>query len=349
MIDPVSREEGVVMKSFRFIDYMKLRVTFFLLLFLSGFLFPFLQYLYGYRVEAAWYCVEIELFLSIVIVVIDFRLQKNKYIKLQQRLENVSVYETETYVPSTCLEQEYEQIISALYEKAKECSDQMEMRYKGQIEYFTMWVHQIKTPIAALSLLLDNSDLEYSLKSAMKQEVFKIEQYASIVLEYLRIDNMSNDFILSPYDLEKIVKKVVKKYATIFIHEKNTLVMDNLEVSVQTDERWLAFLIEQILSNALKYTKEGTIHIYSEKDYINRTVLVIEDTGIGIKEEDIPRIFEKGYTGLNGRMNQKATGIGLYLCKKVADRLSCSISVESKVREGTKVSIFFPKENLEIF
>ena len=337
------------MKPFRIIDYIKLRIPFFLLLTLTCFLFPFLQYLYGYKVEAAWYCVEIELFVALIIICIDYRIQKMKYSKLLERYSNISVYETQVITTSNCMEEGYEWIIKSLQEKAKESSDQIETRHQGQIEYFTMWVHQIKTPISALSLLLDNTEIESSSKGSMKQEVFKIEQYAGLVLEYLRIDNMSNDFILSPYELDGIVRKVVKKFSTIFIHKKNSLVMDELNCKVQTDERWLAFLLEQILSNALKYTNQGTIRIYEEKDYIGRVVLVIEDTGIGIKEEDIPRIFERGYTGLNGRMHQKATGIGLYLSKKVADRLSCSISVTSKVREGTKVSIIFPKDDLEIF
>jgi signal transduction histidine kinase len=337
------------MKKFNLKEYVKLRIPFFLLLLFTCVLFPFLQYIYGYKVAAAWYCIEIELFVALVIVYIDYSIMKKKYNKLMERYSNISVYETQSIAPSNCIEEGYEVIIKALQEKAKESSDQIEIRYQGQIEYFTMWVHQIKTPISALSLLLDNTELESSVKNAMKQEVFKIEQYAGLVLEYLRIDNMSNDFILSPYDLDSVVKKVVKKFSTIFIHKKNSLVMEELKFKVQTDERWLGFLIEQILSNALKYTNQGTIKIYEEKDYIGRVVLVIEDTGIGMKEEDIPRIFERGYTGLNGRMNQKATGIGLYLSKKVADRLSCGIAVSSKIHEGTKVSIIFPKDNLEVF
>lgn len=337
------------MKKFRIIDYLKLRIPFFLLLILTCFLFPFLQYLYGYKVEAAWYCVQIELFVALVIICIDYRIQKQRYARLLERYSNISVYGTQTINSSNCFEKGYEELINSLREKAKESSDQIETRYQSQIEYFTMWVHQIKTPISALSLLLDHTEIEASPKSSMKQEVFKIEQYAGLVLEYLRIDNMSNDIMLSPYELDVIVRKAVKKFSTIFIHKRNSLIMDELKSKVLTDERWLGFLLEQILSNALKYTNQGTIRIYEEKDCIDRVVLVIEDSGIGIKEEDIPRIFERGYTGLNGRMNQKSTGIGLYLSKKVADRLSCSISVTSKVREGTKVSIIFPKDNLEIF
>lgn len=337
------------MKKFSFIEYIKIRIPFFLLLIFTCFLFPFVQYIYGYKVEAAWYCIEIELFVALIIICIDYSILKKKYEKLNERYSNITVYETQAVAPRNCIDEAYEVIIKVLQEKAKETSDQIEIRYQGQIEYFTMWVHQIKTPISALSLLLDNTELESSVKNSMKQEVFKIEQYAGLVLEYLRIDNMSNDFILSPYELDGVVRKVVKKFSTIFIHKKNSLVMEELKFKVQTDERWLAFLIEQILSNALKYTNQGTIRIYEERDYIGRVVLVIEDTGIGIKEEDIPRIFERGYTGLNGRVNQKATGIGLYLSKKVADKLSCGLSVSSKIHEGTKVSIIFPKDNLEVF
>ncbi|HEX3022445.1 MAG TPA: ATP-binding protein, partial [Lachnospiraceae bacterium] len=196
---------------------------------------------------------------------------------------------------------------------------------------------------------LQDSCMPQDTRNAMEQEVFKIEQYASMVLEYLRIENMNSDLILRPCMLSEVTRKAVKKYATIFIHKRISLDMQELTSKVLTDDKWLSFVIEQLLSNALKYTAKGTIRIYEDKDLECRTCLVIEDSGIGIKEEDIERIFDKGYTGFNGRQNQKSSGIGLYLCKQVANKLSHNIKIESKVNQGTKVSIVFSNEYLEVY
>lgn len=337
------------MKSLQIKNYIRLRIPFIILFLLSCILFPCVQYLSGYHMEGVLYSLEVEAFIVLVIVVIDYNIFNKKHKQLVERLDNISIYENGNKLSDTIIERDYEQIIERLYMIEKEFSEKMESRYLEQIEYFTMWVHQIKTPISALSLLFEDTQMDPNAKSAMKQEIFKVEQYAGMVLDYLRIDSMNSDMILTPNSLDSIVRKTIKKYSTIFIHKKNTLEVGKITSQVLTDEKWLGFLVEQILSNALKYTNKGMIKIYEEKDYIGRTTLVIQDNGIGIKEEDIPRIFEKGYTGLNGRMYQKATGIGLYLSKKVADKLSCTLIVDSKIHEGTKVSIVFPKEDFEAF
>ena len=173
-------------------------------------------------------------------------------------------------------------------------------------------------------------------------ELFKIEQYVEMVLTYLRMESMSSDMVLQWYAADDIVKQAVKKYSQLFILKKIALRMDMPEEMILTDEKWLAFVVEQILSNALKYTSEGTVSIYmKEKE------LVIEDTGIGIQEEDVPRVFEKGFTGFNGRRDKKSTGIGLYLCKTILDRLGHGIRIESKVGEGTKVFLYLERNVLD--
>lgn len=338
-----------MMTKLRIIDYLKMRWTNFILLVIACIMFPFVQYLFGYHVEAVLYSVEMLITIFAVLTIVDYLILKYKHNKLQERIQNLSVYSTHKIIPTNLLEKDYEDTIEKLYEMTKDIMNHVEVRYKNQIEYFTMWVHQIKTPISAMTLLVDDEQIDPTIRNSIRQEIFKVEQYASMVLEYLRIDNMSQDLILSPYELDSIVKKCVKKFSTIFIHKHNSLEIKELSSTVKTDERWLLFLLEQVLSNALKYTNQGTIRIYEETALNNRIALVIEDTGIGIKEEDIPRIFEQGYTGFNGRMNQKATGIGLYLSKKVADKLSCKIQVSSKVRVGTKITIIFPSDDLEVF
>ncbi|PKM71531.1 MAG: hypothetical protein CVU92_08175, partial [Firmicutes bacterium HGW-Firmicutes-17] len=169
------------------------------------------------------------------------------------------------------------------------------------------------------------------------QELFKIEQYVEMVLQYLRLESMSSDLILVEYDLADIVRQAVKKYGIIFINKKISLELAELNCRVLTDEKWLVFVLEQIISNALKYTNQGKISIYLD-DWSEKT-LIIEDTGVGIRDEDIARIFDRGFTGYNGRMDKKSTGIGLYLCQQVLNKLSHSITVTSQVGKGTRVSI----------
>ena len=196
-----------------------------------------------------------------------------------------------------------------------------------------MWVHQIKTPIAAMDMLLQaESDLD---RSQLSQQLFRIREYAEMVLTYLRMEDMGADLDLHRYDLDEIVKAAVKKYSRIFIHRHLTLGYEPLATRVLTDSKWLQFVIEQVLSNALKYTRQGGVSIYLDAGYPCR--LVIEDTGIGIRAEDLPRVFERGFTGLNGRVDKNATGIGLYLCQRIMKKLSHDIGIESEEGKGTRV------------
>lgn len=224
--------------------------------------------------------------------------------------------------------------------------DSMQETYQQQQEsedFFALWTHQIKTPIAAMNVLLQEPQIN---AIACKQELIKIEGYVGMALGYTRYENMSNDLLLESYELEPIVKNVVKKYATIFIYKHITIQLKQLDYKVLTDEKWLSFVLEQILSNALKYTMQGEIRIYGKEEDAG-LILVIEDTGMGIKEEDLPRIFEKGFTGYNGRMDKKASGLGLYLCHGICNKLGHQISVESRVNQGTKVSLLLPCEKIK--
>lgn len=179
-----------------------------------------------------------------------------------------------------------------------------------------------------------------------RQELFKIESYVEMALNYLRFEEMSNDLVLERNSLEQLVRQVVKKYAAIFIYNHISIQLEHLDYTVLTDEKWFCFMLEQILSNALKYTeKGGTIRIFTKQES-NQLWLVIEDNGIGIWEEDLPRVFERGFTGYNGRADKKSTGIGLYLCKKVMGRLRHQIRIESKVGVGTQVFLGLAREEL---
>lgn len=231
-------------------------------------------------------------------------------------------------------------------------------------DYYTMWAHQIKTPIFALRLLLQESTEENKEKLS---ELFKIEQYVEMVLGYLRTEDMSSDLKLSRCSLDRIIRDQIHKYAGIFVSKKLTLTYESISQDVLTDEKWLGFVIGQILSNALKYTRTGGIRIYLEKklsldtddvsisirndgcNKVENLTLIIEDTGIGIRAEDIPRIFEKGYTGVNGRDDNRATGIGLYLSNKIMGKLGHRLYITSAEGKGTKVFLEFSVEDLNMY
>ena len=214
--------------------------------------------------------------------------------------------------------------------------DQMKwQKYQEEEDFFVLWTHQIKTPISALNVLLQAKDIS---AIACRQELIKIEGYVEMALGYTRYENMGNDMILQNCDLEAIVKGVVKKYSTIFIYKHLAIKLEQLDYQVLTDEKWLAFVLEQLLSNAVKYTPGGelTIEVQEESQQI---WLKIRDTGIGIRSEDIPRVFEKGYTGFNGHEDKRSTGIGLYLCRDALQKLGHTIHIESQEGQGTKVYI----------
>ncbi|MGU7917733.1 sensor histidine kinase [Streptococcus suis] len=200
-------------------------------------------------------------------------------------------------------------------------------------DYYTLWAHQMKTPIAASQLLVkevDSSPVRHQLES----ELFKIEQYTGLVLNYLRLQSFHDDLVIEAVNLEELVRSLVKKYSLFFIQANTSLDLGQLDRLVKTDKRWLGLLIEQILSNALKYCQEGTVSIFLDGDE-----LVIRDTGIGIAESDLERVFERGFSGFNGRRTQQSSGLGLYLSWKIAAELGYSLKLQSKVGQGTEVRI----------
>ncbi len=230
-------------------------------------------------------------------------------------------------------EKEYQHIIKLLCRQQSDTVAKMNCRYDDMVEYYTIWAHQIKTPIASMRLHLQNEDSALSRK--LMSDLLRIEQYVEMVLTFLRLDSDTTDYVFKEYDLDIIVRNAVRKLRSEFIDRKLRLVYEPLQESIITDEKWLSFVIEQILSNALKYTKEGGITITLESP----KTLCISDTGIGIAPEDLPGIFEKGYTGYNGRSDKRASGIGLYLCRRICSKLGHNISAASVMGEGTAIRI----------
>ena len=238
--------------------------------------------------------------------------------------------------------EQYEKERKEMQESNSEESRQWEELQEKQ-DFFALWAHQIKTPIAALNLLLQQENQDVA---ACRQELFKIESYVEMALNYLRFEEMSNDLVLERNSLEQLVRQVVRKYAAIFIYNHISIQLEHLDYTVLTDEKWFCFVLEQILSNALKYTKQGSVKISAEETE-NGLQIFVKDTGIGIKREDLPRIFEKGFTGYNGRMDKKASGLGLYLCKGVCEKLGHEIRVVSEEGEGTTVILTLQCEKVQ--
>jgi len=203
--------------------------------------------------------------------------------------------------------------------------------------YFLMWLHQIKTPMTVSKLLLEKPDETTNTK--LKMQLMYIEQYISMAMNYLKMIDHSTDMDITQVNLDDIIKNLLKKYSLLFIHNHISLEYQSNVTHVISDSQWLTILIEQILSNALKYTENGKISIQYLKD---KHALEIRDTGIGIRSEDIPKIFDRGYSGFNGRMNEKSSGLGLYLAKKISERLNIQIEVESKLSQGSIFRMVFP-------
>ncbi len=222
-----------------------------------------------------------------------------------------------------------------------------EAKASERSDYYMMWTHQIKTPISAIKLLLDKAGLQDRDSFLLREELFRIEQYAEMVLTFQRLESISSDLVLESHDLYALVRQAVRKYALSFINKALSLELPSPESGgdvpwqVLTDEKWFVFCLEQLLSNSIKYTNNGGISIKAWEER-ERVLLSIEDTGIGIRAEDLPRIFEKGFTGYNGRLDKKSTGIGLYLCRQIFTHLNVTIRAQSEEGQGTRIILGIP-------
>ncbi len=242
---------------------------------------------------------------------------------------------TEDMLPEaeTADDADYRRIIGLLREARRAQENAGARKYADMVDYYTLWAHQIKTPIASMRLTLQNEDSALSRRLTL--DLGRVERYVEMVLAYLRLGAEATDYVLREYDLDSIVRGAVKKFSGEFIERKLSLDFRPANIRVLTDEKWLCFVLEQLLSNALKYTPAGKISVYLEEP----AVLCVQDTGIGIAPEDLPRIFEQGYTGYNGRTDKQASGLGLYLCRQICRNLGHSISAQSEPGKGTTVRL----------
>ena len=325
-----------------FFQYLKQRWRGFVAAVIFCLIFIITFMLYRLPVAAVLYPTGLCVVLGIILILVDFRRVKRKH-ELLCGIQTITDAITSVMPHIDGMEDEdYQEIIRLLSDEHNRYHTETNRKYADMIDYYTVWAHQIKTPIASMRLHLQNEDSPLSRK--LSTDLFRVEQYVEMVLTFLRLNSESTDYVIKEYDLDKIVKQAVKKFAGEFIGRKLSLVYEPLNTTVITDEKWLSFVIEQVLSNALKYTPSGSITITLESE----KKLCIRDTGIGIAAEDLPRIFENGYTGYNGRTDKKASGIGLYLCKRICGNLGHTITAASKVDEGTVITIDLAQTKLEI-
>ncbi len=321
-------------------EYAKRQCVGIFLCFSFVLIFALVLFLYNLPLEAVGYAAGLCLVLEMLVFLMDGLKYRGKVQQLSWQLKAVRNGVEQFPKPLDVQERLYQELLDVSRQERIEQVAALMREKKDVIDYFTLWTHQIKTPIAAMDLLLQYQVSEeesyYEQRKQVKEELFKIEQYVDMVLQYLRLTDGINDFVLREYNLDDIIRQAVRKYAPIFIRKKLSLEYDPVNVKVVTDEKWMVFVLEQLLSNAIKYTASGTIRIYLKKG-----CLVVEDTGIGILPEDRPRIFDKGYTGYNGRNDKKASGIGLYLVKEILNRLGHKILAQSEPGTGTQMKILF--------
>lgn len=277
-------------------------------------------------------------------ILLEFNHKKKFYNELEDILANIDKKYLLSEIMKKPTNHEEEKIKDILTETNRSMREQINYYkniQKEYQEYIETWVHEIKTPIASTMLIIENN--EELVPYSMKNEIKKIENYIDQVLYYSRSNDVSKDYIIKKMDLEYVVRNVVKKNASDFINKKIAIDMNNLSGFVYSDSKWIEFIINQIISNSIKYctTENPKVSIYSTKNE-NNTILTIKDNGVGISPKDLNRVFEKGFTGENGRLYGKSTGIGLYLCKKLCDKLGIGLTINSIHNKGTEINIIFP-------
>ncbi|MBE2128918.1 sensor histidine kinase [Staphylococcus schweitzeri] len=240
-----------------------------------------------------------------------------------------------SFVKTISQQQQIENLETALYQLK---NDQIE--YKNDIEsYFLTWVHQMKTPITAAQLLLERD--EPNVVNRVRQEIIQIDNYTSLALSYLKLLNETSDISVAQISINDLIRPIIMKYSIQFIDQKTKIHYEPCHCMVLTDVRWTSLMIEQLINNALKYARGKDIWIeYDEKS----NQLHIKDNGIGISEADLPKIFDKGYSGYNGQRQSNSSGIGLFIVKQISNHTNHPVSVVSKQNQGTTFTIQFPNE-----
>ena len=292
--------------------------------------------LYDIMIEPFIYSEILIGFILLVVLVLDY-IKEYKAAKERDDLKRSILSGAGSNVQvGTLRDSDYLEMLSMLNEKISAIQTEFSVKRGDDEDYYTSWVHQIKTPIAIMKLMLTD-DIEKDRE--LLAELFRIEQYVEMVLDYIRLESDTNDLVISEYLLDDLIKETLRKFARQFVLRKLRLSYEPTDVKIVTDKKWFSFMLDQLISNAIKYTQTGEIGIVVSEDKVTVT-----DTGIGIAPEDLPRIFEKGYTGVNGRLGQKSSGLGLFLTGKVAKLLAIKVTCESTVGKGSSFTIHLNKQ-----
>ena len=316
-----------------FLKYLKSRWPIPAALLLFALIFALVLSLYDMPSESVLYAGLLCASCGVFLVALSYTRWLHRCRALEQLRRSICVSDEGLPSPSDYEDELYQELVRTLSSERARLDAAADAERRDAADYYAMWAHQIKTPIAAMRLLLQQPELD---RGSLEAELFRIEQYVGMVLGYLKLEGDSNDFVLRKRRLDDVVRGCVRKYARLFIIKKLPLNFEETRMTVLTDDKWLAFMIEQLLSNSLKYTSQGEIRIYADGK-----ALVVEDTGIGISAEDLPRLGERGFTGYNGREDKKSTGLGLYLCRRICAKLGHKLVIESTPDVGTRVKILF--------
>lgn len=316
-----------------FLRYLFDRRRVFLLVLLLTAQTALLGWLWGIPAADSMYAFVTSGVICLLVLGFDFGRYLSKHARLQRAKNQILIKPNALPEPESQLDADYHEIVDTLSRELDRATMASDRRYGELADYFTLWAHEIKTPISAMGLILQQGQTENSAE--LGDELGRIEQCVDTALSYMRLESDSTDFILRSYGLDGIIKQALRKLSRQFISRRISLEYEGTDKTTVTDEKWLVFVLEQILTNALKYTPPGgKITITQSGDSLS-----IADTGEGIAPEELPRVFEKSFTGAKGRRDKRATGIGLYLCKSVLNKLGCEISVSSTPGAGTTVTI----------
>ena len=307
-------------------------------------IFALVFYLSNVPVSAALYAGLLSLLAIASAAGYDFYHFRKHHSELQKLTESIDAQIDYLPEPRGLIDEDYTELLKELHRQKREGESAAHIEKKELTDYFTLWAHQIKTPISAMGLILQSKGAWAGEDDKeLAAELFNVEQYVDTAMSYIRIRDISSDLVFDEIDIDELVRRIIKKYASLFIRRRISVDFQESGNKVITDEKWLYIVLGQILSNSLKYTPEGgKVSIWMEGDCLN-----ISDNGVGIQAQDLPRLFEKGFTGENGRQFSKSTGQGLYLCKTIMDKLSHQICITSKEGEGTTVTLDLFRETFQ--
>ena len=319
------------------LNYLKSHAVFLVLFAVCCGVFAAIFSGYSLPTAAVMYAAAICFSIFFAAFIVDFILFSRKVKRLRQCKNEITLTIENLPAAANFIEKEYSEMLEILFDEKTVIKKGTEQKLADLSDYYTIWAHQIKTPIAAARLILQ-SECDVN---ELSEQIRRIEEYTQMAMCYARLTSESTDFVIRELSVDELVRGEIRKFSAQFIRKKLTLDFKPAGKTVVSDEKWLGFVIGQVISNAVKYTNSGGIKIYLEEPQ----TLCVKDTGIGISPEDLPRIFEKGYTGLNGRIDEKASGIGLYLCDKICRKLGHKITAESN-KNGTVIRIFLTQENV---